>query len=101
MFLIRMLRRRPYSKACAEEYGEGPEAESSKCEIQAGATVKHNPTGEEWFVIGVNKAQNKICVAGWPSTIADLSNCTLIKAGGELTDKELNYRNKEFGYGWD
>lgn len=69
--------------------------------IQAGSTVKHIPTGEEWFLLGVNKERNRVCIAGWPATIANLSDCELINEGTGITTEELSYRNKEFGYGWD
>lgn len=69
--------------------------------IQAGSTVRHRPTGEDWFVLGVNKTDDRICVAGWPPTMALLSDCELIETGVGLTEAEINYRNKTFGYNWE
>lgn len=69
--------------------------------IQAGDVVLHKPTQEEWYILGVNQAQNKVCVAGWPPTIAELNDCEWIKSTGNLTDNEIVYRNKKFGSDWD
>lgn len=77
-----------------------------KCEgvkilVKAGSTIKHIPTGEEWFLLGVNKKKNKVCVAGYPPTIADLSDCIEVEDGIGLNKQELEYRNKQFGTNWD
>jgi len=72
-----------------------------KSEIQAGDTVRHGPTGEEWFLLGVNKEKNRVCVAGWPPTMADLSDCTLTEKGNGITEEEKQYRSNKFGPNWD
>ena len=70
--------------------------------IQAGSSVKHIPTGEEWFLLGVNKEKDRVCVAGWPPTIANMSDCIeLDDPVRELTEDELVYRSKKFGDSWD
>lgn len=69
--------------------------------IQAGDTVKHGPTGEEWVLLGVNKEKNRVCVAGWPPSMAYLSDCELIVKGNGITEHERQYRDKEFGPNWD
>ena len=69
--------------------------------IKAGSTVYHFPTGEEWFVLGVNKAKDAVCVAGWPPTTARLSNCKLVDEGNGITADELKYRCEQFGFNWD
>lgn len=69
--------------------------------IQAGDSVKHGPTGETWFVLGVDGRGGKVCVAGWPPTIAELADCTLVEAGNGITDREREYRDAHFGRGWD
>lgn len=71
-------------------------------QIKAGDSVLHKPSGETWFVLGVNYKAGKLCVAGWPPTIANIVDCELVeKAERQLTDEELSYRNKEFGQNWD
>ena len=69
--------------------------------IQAGDSVKHIPSGETWYLVGVSINRNKVCVAGWPPTVADLSDCVLTEKGNGINGEELEYRNKEFGANWD
>lgn len=70
--------------------------------IQAGDTVKHKPSGETWGVLGVNHDSDRLCVGGWPPTIAKISDCELIEKGdGKITDEELKHRTKEFGHSWE
>ena len=69
--------------------------------IKAGSTVKHIPTGEGWYVLGVNKAENKACFAGWLPSTANLKDCILVEEGDGITIEELEYRKKEFGTNWD
>jgi hypothetical protein len=70
-------------------------------DICEGDSVLHKPTGEVWFVLGVNKSKNHICTAGWPPSLAKLSDCDLWKRGNGITEHERQYRNKEFGTDWD
>ena len=78
------------------------EEEKDVMEIQAGDTVVHGPTGEDWFILGVNSHDGLVCVGGWPATIGKLSDCTLItKAKRPLTAAELEHRHQAFGSGWD
>lgn len=69
--------------------------------IKTGSTVKHIPSGEEWTLIGVNEKKNQVCAAGYPPSIAKLSDCELVEEGIGITRLELLYRIKEFGYDWD
>lgn len=70
--------------------------------IQAGDTVKHRPTDEVWYVLGVNARKGTLCVAGWLATIGELRDCELVKkADRPLTDDELQHRREAFGGGWD
>jgi len=69
--------------------------------IEAGDSVLHRPTGETWHLLGVNKTKNKVCTAGWPPSIALLSDCELVEKGNGITEKERAYRNKNFGADWD
>jgi len=63
--------------------------------------AKHVPTSETWVVLGIDQKRNRVCAAGWPATIAKLSDMIDFEEVGEIKDDELNYRNKEFGSNWD
>lgn len=69
--------------------------------IKAGDIVIHKPTQERWFVLGVNKENNRVCIAGYPPTQAYLSDCELLHSGSGINQHEREYRNKEFGISWD
>lgn len=69
--------------------------------IQAGDTVYNNPSKETWYVLGVNYNIGVLCVAGYPPTITDISDCVLVSKGMGITDEELKYRNGRFGCGWE
>lgn len=69
--------------------------------IEAGDSVQNKHTGESWFILGVNKSKNRVCLAGRPPSIALLSDCELDKKGNGITEKERAYRDKEFGTDWD
>lgn len=71
-------------------------------DIAAGDIVRHGPTGEEWYVLGVQRESDRLCPAGWPHSIGKLSDCTLTKRGKGITDAERASRGKMFpGYAWD
>jgi len=61
---------------------------------------QHYPTREPWVILGISKNLKKICVAGWPPTIANAEDCDCWEVVRDITEKELKYRNKEFGGGW-
>lgn len=69
--------------------------------IEAGDSVKHGPTGETWFVLGVDNKRGKACIAGWPPTICDLSDLTLVDKGNGIDERERKYRQSEFGDCWE
>lgn len=62
---------------------------------------RHTPTGEEWHIIGIRQKDDAVCCAGWPPTMAKLSDCTDLAPAGVLTQDELNYRTVQFGMDWD
>ncbi len=64
-------------------------------------TGKHKPSGEEWHIIGINLERNLVCAAGWPPTMAKLSDCEDMEVNKVLTKEELEYRHKQFGSNWD
>lgn len=63
--------------------------------------VHHIPSGEDWVILGINRERNEVCAAGWPPSIGKLSDCRLIENYGELSEKELQYRNQTFGTNWE
>ena len=70
--------------------------------IEQGDSVYHRPSRETWLVLGVNYKKGKLCVAGWPPTMAKISDCELVEKGSrELTEEELKHREKEFGMNWE
>jgi len=70
-------------------------------DIEAGDSVRHYPSGEEWFLLGVNKRAGEVCVAGWPASRAKLEHCALIQKGDGLSQQELDHRRDAFGSNWD
>lgn len=69
--------------------------------IEAGDTIHHGPTGEDWLLLGVNEKRDEVCAAGWPATVAKLSDCTLKAKGKGISEEELAHRNRAFGSCWD
>ncbi len=63
-------------------------------------TAKHLPTGEHWYILGIDVQGDRVCAGGWPPTIGKLSHCVDFEANKPLTESELNHRNKEFGQNW-
>lgn len=64
-------------------------------------TCKHIPTGEEWYLLGIDVKGNRVCAAGYPPTIGELSDCVDIEEAHPLTEEELVHRIKHFGCTWD
>ncbi len=63
-------------------------------------TCLHIPTNENWYVLGVDPSRDRLCVAGYPATMAKISDCTNFVKLKEITDEELAYRRKAFGTTW-
>ena len=55
--------------------------------IETADIVKHGPTGEKWLVAYVER--DKLCACGWPESLAQLSDCTLIKKATEEEKQQL------------
>lgn len=60
----------------------------------------HVPTGEEWYVLGIDVIGNRVCAAGYPPTIGKLSDCKDFEVVSPITEEELQYRTKQFGTDW-
>lgn len=69
--------------------------------IQAGDTVRHLPSGEKLFVLGVESQRERVAFAGWPAGTAAISDCELLFKGSGINLKEREYRNMTFGPVWD
>lgn len=63
-------------------------------------TCRHIPTNEDWHILGVDIKNGRVCAAGWPPSIANISDCVDFEKAKELTEKEIEYRNFQFGYNW-
>jgi hypothetical protein len=50
-------------------------------------TVLHRPTGETWTVAYVHG--DELCPCGWPETIAQVSDCELVKSATEEERDDL------------
>lgn len=56
----------------------------SRSLFRAADTVHHAPSGEEWTLAN-DEENGRVQPCGWPPTMAEAKDCTLIKAA---TDKE-------------
>lgn len=59
-------------------------------------TADHKPTGETWRIVGIDEKENRVCAAGWPPTIAKLSDCENFRDPMPITDDELEFRYRYF-----
>lgn len=64
-------------------------------------TAYHRPTGESWVILGVNEIKDEVCAAGWPATIAKLSDCTNLEERSVRTIEEEVYMHTTFGLNWN
>lgn len=69
--------------------------------IESGDTVKHFPSGEDWFLLGVDTTRNLVCAAGWPPSMGYVSDCTLVEKGSGISEQERKYRDTRFCGYWD
>lgn len=60
----------------------------------------HIPSNENWYILGIDVKGNRVCAAGWPPSIGNLSDCTDFEELKPLIPKELSYRIEEFGTNW-
>lgn len=57
----------------------------------------HIPSKEDWVIIGIDQDRGEVCVAGWPASIAKLSDIVDLEERGERTMDEREYVTKKFG----
>jgi len=62
--------------------------------------AKHLPTGEDWYILGIDCKGDRVCVAGWPASKGKLSDCRNLKVNEPLTEEEITYRKRKFGENW-
>lgn len=62
--------------------------------------AEYIPTGETWHILGIDIDNNRVCAAGYPQTIAKLTDCKNVTPFKKLTEEELKYRTKYFGSNW-
>lgn len=62
--------------------------------------AKHIPSGEEWFILGIDVKGNRVCAAGYPASIGKLSDCKEFEKNKPLELSEVEYRTKTFGQNW-
>lgn len=76
--------------------------EKAMPKIRAGSTVIHQPSGEEWFVLGAVHERDELYPAGWPQARARVSDCTLVEDGDGLSEEESAARARMYpGKRWD
>lgn len=56
--------------------------------FRAGDDVAHGPTGETW-VLACDQDGDSVVCAGWPETIAKVSDCTLVRAASDAERIEM------------
>ncbi len=60
----------------------------------------HKPSGEDWYILGIDVKGDRVCTAGYPPTIAKLSDCEDVEKNEPLTAEELKYRKSKYGENW-
>lgn len=61
----------------------------------------HVPTGEDWYIIGIDKENERVCAGGWPASISKAVHCINFEENKPLTEEELKHREVFFGTKWD
>jgi hypothetical protein len=61
----------------------------------------HIPSGESWFVLGIDVKGDRVCAAGWPPSTGKLSDCKDIEVNTPMNKGQIDYREKQFGTNWD
>ena len=63
--------------------------------------MKHKPSGEEWYIVGIRIDEKEVCAAGWPPSIAKMEDMEVIQLNVQpLTDNAMKHRKKQFGTNW-
>jgi hypothetical protein len=62
--------------------------------------MRDKKSDEGYHVVGINKALDRICVAGHPIQALRLSDCVAFSERGKLSNDELEFRKKHFGSNW-
>lgn len=62
-------------------------------------TGHHEPTGEDWCLLGIDVELNLVCAAGYPPSQGKLNDFSSITKWKAISEEELAYRNLEFPIG--
>lgn len=60
--------------------------------LRAGDVVFHAPSGERWLLLAVSSDGKRVHPCGWPSSIAEASDCTLLERRGPDSIGSADYR---------
>ena len=60
----------------------------------------HIPTGENWYILGIDVKGDRVCAGGWPPSIGKLSDCKNFEKNLPLDESEISYRTRKFGSNW-
>jgi hypothetical protein len=60
----------------------------------------HKPTEEEWLILGIDVKGDRVCAAGYPASIAKLSDCENFEINKPLEQSQIAYRDRVFGLNW-
>ena len=58
----------------------------------------HIPTRETWLILGIDYKGGRVCAAGWPPSIANLSDIDELKAHRPRNEAEEKHVIKHFGH---
>jgi len=58
----------------------------------------HIPSGENWLILGIDYDRGRVCAAGWPPSIANLSDMQNMEVNRPRTEKETEHVMKTFGH---
>lgn len=61
-------------------------------------TCHHIPTGENWLILAVHRESGKCFAAGYPPTVAKISDCTDWELAHPLEKEEISHIKKHFRY---
>jgi|GEM_PF-4200982 len=62
--------------------------------------MRDKKSDEGYYVVGINKSLDRICVSGYPTQALRLSDCIAFSERGKLSSEEIDFRKKHFGSNW-
>lgn len=64
--------------------------------IKAGSIIYHKPSMKKLLVLGVDKFEGEVCIAGWPSAILKVVDCEFVEQQ-ELRQDQISFRENVYG----